>query len=55
MRRQRWLARIHALELVSAIGEALSSDTARRSPAQAGRFREVPAAALLARMGAGWQ
>jgi len=52
MRRVQWEARIHAVAIATALGEALGGR--RGTGARGGAPRWVPADAMMATMGASW-
>ena len=60
IRRQKWLARLRAVEIVAALNEALggegTSGSAQRVSVSASgrRYREVPLEGFMATMGTTW-
>ena len=55
IRRQKWLARLRAVEIVAALNEALGGESGATGVSASGRrYREVPLEGLMAQMGATW-
>jgi hypothetical protein len=55
VRRQRWLAKLQAAEIVNALGRSLSGDSAKTSTKPAKRYTETSLDGLMSAMGTRWQ
>ena len=55
IRRQKWLARLRAVEIVAALNEALGGESGATGVSAGGRrYREVPLEGFMATMGTTW-
>jgi len=55
IRRQKWLARLQAVEIVNALGAALGGNGSGSGTKTAARYRETSLEGLMSTMGTTWQ
>jgi hypothetical protein len=55
VKRQQWIAKLHAVEVVNALGSALGGKSAGSGGSSVKPYRETSLEGLMGQMGTSWQ